>query len=291
MKNQNKIAKKRLRSAYFTTTISIALVLLTLGIIGFLGLNAQRLSNYVKENIGVTIYIKEDAKKIEVTKLQKLLDAKAYVKSTELVTKDEAAKILQDELGEDFINFLGHNPLSASINVHFYADYAQVDSLNIIKDNLLKYKQVKEVVYQEDVLALIENNVSRISVILLTFGLLLFLISYTLINNTIRLSVYSQRFLIRTMKLVGASKSFIRYPFLIQSITLGFISSLISISILIGLLFMVRSEFIELVNLNQLNLLGVLFIGIIASGIIISYLATFFAVNKYLRIREHELYY
>jgi len=291
MKNQNKIAKKRLRSAYFTTTISISLVLLILGIIGFLGLNAQRLSNYVKENIGVTVYIKEEAKQVEVIKLQKLLDAKPYIKSTELITKDDAAEILQNDLGEDFINFLGYNPLSASINVHFYADYTQVDSLNVVKENLLKYPQVKEVVYQEDLLALIDNNIKRISLILLVFGALLFLISYTLISNTIRLSVYSQRFIIRTMKLVGASKSFIRFPFLIQSITLGFISSLISISILTGLLLMIRTEFIELVNLNQLELLGILFIGIIIFGIIISYFATFFAINKYLRIREHELYY
>jgi len=291
MNKQNKIATKRLRSAYFTTVISIALVLLILGIIGFLGLNAQRLSNYVKENIGVTVYLKEDAKQIEIIKLQKLLDAKPYVKSTELVTKEDAAKILQDDLGEDFISFLGHNPLLSSINVHFYANYAQVDSINFIKNNLLKYNQVKEVAYQEDLLALIDNNVKRISLILLIFGGLLFLISYTLISNTIRLSVYSQRFLIRTMKLVGASKSFIRYPFLIRSITLGFISSLISISILMGLLAMVQTEFIELINFNQLELIGILFIGVIASGIIISYLATFFAVNKYLRIREHELYY
>ena len=291
MKNQNKIAKKRLRSAYFTTTISIALVLLILGIIGFLGLNAQRLSNYVKENIGVTVYIKEEAKQVDVIKLQKLLHAKSYVKSTKLITKEDAAGILQKELGEDFISFLGSNPLSASIDIHFYANYAKVDSINVIKQNLMKYAQVKEVVFQEDLLALIDDNVKKISLILLIFGGLMFLISYTLISNTIRLSVYSQRFLIRTMKLVGASKAFIRYPFLIQSITLGFVSSLISISILVGLLFMIRNEFLELINLNQLELLGILFIGIIGFGIIISYLATFFAVNKYLKIREHELYY
>ena len=291
MGNHNKIAKKRLRSAYFTTTISIALVLLILGIIGFLGLNAQRLSNYVKENIGVTVYIEDDAKQVDVIKLQKLLDAKPYVKSTEFISKSEAAEILQKDLGEDFISFLGTNPLSASINVHFFADYAQVDSLHVIKKNLLQYAQVKEVIYQEDLLALIENNIKRISLILLIFGILLFITSYTLINNTIRLSIYSQRFLIRTMKLVGASKSFIRHPFLIQSITLGFISSIISISILIGLLFMIRNEFSELVSFNQLELLGILFIGIIVFGIFISYLATFFAVNKYLRIRENELYY
>lgn len=291
MKNPNKIAKRRLRASYFTTTISISLVLLILGIIGFLGLNAQRLSKYVKENIGVTVYIKDEAKQVDVVKLQKLLDAKPYIKSTELVTKEAAAEMLQKDLGEDFLSFLGSNPLSASINVHFYADYAQVDSIKAIKNNLIQYPQVKEVIYQEDLLVLIENNVKKISLILLIFGGLLFIISYTLISNTIRLSVYSQRFLIRTMKLVGATKSFIRHPFLIRSITLGVVSSVISISILIALLFALRSEFVELVNLNQLNILGILFIGIIIFGIIISFIATLFAVNKYLRIRENELYY
>ncbi len=291
MGNHKKIAKKKIRSSYLTTTISIALVLLIIGIIGFLGLNARQLSNYVKENIGVTININDDAKQVDVIKLQKLLDAKPYVKSTEYISKDKASQILQKDLGEDFVNFLGSNPLSASINVHFYADYAQVDSIKAIKTNLLKYKQVKEVLYQENLLVLIEKNVKKISLILLIFGVLLFLTSYTLINNTIRLSIYSQRFLIRTMKLVGASKSFIRYPFLIQSIILGLISSLISIGILTGLLFLIRQEFIELINFNQLELLGILFIGIIFFGILISYLATFFAVNKYLRIRENELYY
>jgi cell division transport system permease protein len=291
MNKPNKIAKKRLRSSYLTTTISISLVLLIIGIIGFLALNANRLSNYVKENIGVTVYLKDEAKQVDIKKLQKTLDAKSYVKSTELITKDDAAKILQEDLGEDFISFLGSNPLSASINVHFYADYAKVDSLDVIKSNLELYPQVKEVVYQKDLLALINNNVKKISLILLIFGGLLFLTSYTLINNTIRLSVYSQRFIIRTMKLVGASKSFIRYPFLIRSVSLGFVSSLLAISILTALLFALRSEFSELVNLDQLELFGLLTIGVIASGIIISYLATFFAVSKYLRIKENELYY
>lgn len=137
------------------------MVLLIIGIIGFLALNANRLSNYVKENIGVTVYLKDEAKQVEVKKLQKLLDAKSYVKSTELVTKDDAAEMLQADLGEDFISFLGNNPLSASINVHFIADYAQVDSLDIIQANLEQYPQVKEVVYQKDLLSLINNNVKK----------------------------------------------------------------------------------------------------------------------------------
>jgi len=291
MKKNNKIAKKRLQSSYVTTTISISLVLIIIGIIGFLGLNAQKLSTYVKENIGITVYLKDEAKQVDVIKLQKLLDAKEYVKSTEFINKNEAAEILKKDLGSDFVEFLGKNPLSASINVYFYADYAKVENLNQIQTNLEKYPQVKKVVYQKDLLGLIENNVKKISLILLAFGGLLFITSYTLINNTIRLSIFSQRFIIRTMKLVGASKSFIRQPFLIKSISFGFISSLIAISILTLLLYFLRKEFAELVDLNQLELLGILYIGIIIFGIFISFIATFFAVNKYLRIKESELYY
>ncbi len=287
----NKIAKRRLQSSYITTTVSISLVLTIIGIVGFLALNTQRLSTYVKENIGMTIYIKDDAKEVDVKKLQKILDAKPYVKSTELVDKDEAAEMLQKDLGEDFLSFLGKNPLLESINVHFYADYTQVENLSAIQKNLMQYNQVKEVVFQKDLLSLIEKNIQKISLILLAFGILLFLTSYTLINNTIRLSVYSQRHIIRAMKLIGATAGFIRHPFLIKSISLGFVSSLVAISILSALILTLRNEFSELISLNNFELFGILALGIILSGIIISYLATFFAVSKYLSIKEQKLYY
>jgi len=291
MNKHKKIAQKKVRTAFLTTSISISLVLLILGIVGFLLLNAQRLSNYVKENIGVTVYIKDDAKKPNIIKLQKILDAKDYVKSTELITKEKAAEIMTKDLGEDFVDFLGFNPLSTSINIHFYADYAQEDSLLLIQENLLKYPQVKEVSYKKDLLALINKNIKRISFILIAFSLLLFVISYTLINNTIRLSIYSKRFVIRTMKLVGATKSFIRTPFLINSVMMGLFSSLLSIGILLFLLFFLKNEFSELISFNEITLLGILFTSLVFFGIIISYIATFFAVNKYLRIKESELYY
>ncbi len=287
----NKIAKRRLQSSYVTTTVSISLVLTIIGIVGFLALNTQRLSNYVKENIGMTIYIKDEAKEVDVKKLQKILDAKPYVKSTELVDKDEAAEALQKDLGEDFLSFLGKNPLLESINVHFYADYTQVENLSAIQKNLMQYNQVKEVVFQKDLLSLIEKNIQKISFILLVFGILLFVTSYTLINNTIRLSVYSQRHIIRAMKLIGANPGFIRHPFLIKSISLGFVSSLVAISILTALIITLKNEFSELISLNNFGLFGVLALGIILSGIVISYLATFFAVSKYLNIKEQKLYY
>ncbi len=291
MSHTNTIAKRKLRSSYITTTVSISLVLFILGIIGFLGLNTQRLSKYVKENIGLTIYLNDDVKPADLNKLKKLLDAKPYVKSTELITKEDAAKILKEELGEDFISFLGMNPLSASINLYFYSDYAQTDSLQAIQKNLAQYPQVKEIVYQKDLLTLIENNVNKINFILSVFGILLFITSYTLINNTIRLSIYSQRFVIRTMKLVGASKSFIRQPFLTTSLIIGLASSLIAIGILYALLFLLRNDFAGLFFYNQAEFYGILIISLIVSGMVISYLATFFAVSKYLKIKEQELYY
>ncbi len=291
MSSSNTGIKSRLRTAYLTTTVSISLVLLVVGCIVFLGLNARRLSEYVKENIGITIYIKDKSKQADIIKLQKILDVKPYVKSTELVSKDKAAQILKQDLGEDFVNFLGKNPLSASINVHFYADYATTDSLAQIQKKLMEYKVVKKVSYQKDLLGLIENNIRKISFVLFFFASLLFVVSYALISNTIRLSIYSQRFIIRTMKLVGATRSFIRNPFLINSIKLGLVSSIIALTILSFLIYLGKGEFEDLIFINDTNLMLILYLGIIGFGIVISYLATFFSVNKYLRLREQELYY
>ncbi len=287
----NKIVKRRLRSSYLTTTVSISLVLTIIGIVGFLMLNTQRLSNYVKENIGMTIYLKEDAKEIEIKKLQKILDAKSYVKSTEMVSKEVAAETLEADLGEDFLSFLGTNPLSSSINVHFYANYTQVDNLEQVQENLMQYPQVQDVAFQKDLLSLIDKNIQKISFILLGFAILLFLTSYTLINNTIRLNVYSQRFIIRAMKLIGANPGFIKRPFLNRSISLGFISSLIAIAILALLILGLKNEFYDFIELGDYKLYGILTLGVMISGIVIAYLATFFAVGKYLRIKEQELYY
>ncbi|UCG27286.1 MAG: cell division protein FtsX [Bacteroidales bacterium] len=290
-KKQSRITKRRLRSSYFTSVISISLLLFLLGLLGLLLLNAKRLSDFVKENISISIILKDDIKEVDIRRLQKDLDAANYVKSTEYVSKEEAARRLQEELGEDFINFLGYNPLLASIDVYFYADFANPDSIAEIESRIINFPEVKEVFYQKSLIHLVNENVRKISFFILIFSALLFVIAMTLINNTIRLSVYARRFIINTMQLVGATHGFIRRPFLMNSIMHGIYGALIASGLLAGLIYLIQREFIEIISFQDVEILGVLFILVLVSGIMITWISTFFAVNKYLRVQEDDLYY
>lgn len=278
-------------SSFVTTIISISLVLFLLGLTGLLILNSKKLSDYVKENIGFSVILKEDVKEVDIIKLQKDLDAAEYVKSTKYVTKDEAAEELKEELGEDFIEFLGYNPLLSSIDVKFFAEYANPDSIALIEQDLAEYTQIQEVFYQKSLIQLVNENVKKISLIILVFSVILFLISFALINNTIRLSVYSKRFLINTMQLIGANKSFIRWPFLLKSILHGIIGALLAIAMLIGIIYMAQKELKGVISFQDIEIVGILFMLVIVLGIIITWVSTFFAVNKYLRLKTNELYY
>ena len=199
----------------------MSLVLFVLGILGFLLINANRLSNHVKQNIGFSVMIKEGVKDVEIMQLQKMIDSKPYSLEADWVSKESAAKQLQEQLGEDFIIFLGYNPLLESIDIKLQATYANADSLLVLQQQLSKNELIHEVFYQKDLVEKINDNVRKMSVFLLLFCVLLFIISFTLINNTIRLAVYAKRFLIRTMKLVGATNKFIKGPFLSDSIYNG----------------------------------------------------------------------
>lgn len=291
MKKESRITRRRLRSSYATSIISISLVLFLLGLLGLLLLNAKKLSDYVKENIGISIILKDGVKEVEMRRLQKDLDAAPYVKSTEYISKEEAAKKLQDELGEDFIDFLGYNPLLASIDVYLFADFANVDSITGIEAKIGRFPEVKEVFYHKSLVHLINENVRKISYFIFAFSALLFIIALALINNTIRLSVYSRRFLINTMQLVGATNSFIRRPLLMKSIMHGIYGTLIAIGLLCGIIYLAQKEFSEIVNFGDVEILGVLFIFVLFLGILITWMSTFFAVNKFLRAQEDELYY
>lgn len=291
MAKDSKIARRRLRSSYFTLVLSITLVLFLLGLMGLLILNAQKLSVYVKENIGFSVILKEEIKEVDIIRLQKDLDASHYVKSTEYISKEQAAEELQEQLGEDFISFLGYNPLLASIDVKLYADYANPDSIAVIEKDLQKFSQVKEVFYQKSLVHLINENVRRISLIILVFSGLLFLIALTLINNTIRLSIYSRRFIINTMQLVGATRGFIRRPFVLKSMLFGTYSAVIAILMLTGVIYALQQELPEITILQDLKMIGALFILVILLGMFINSISTFFAVNKFLRMRTDELYY
>lgn len=290
-KKEANITKRRLRSSYVTSIISISLVLFLLGMLGLLVLNANRLSDYVKENIGFSVILKENVKEVDIILLQKSLDASEFVKSTKYITKEEAAEELQKELGEDFVEFLGFNPLLASIEVNLYAEYANTDSISVIERNFKQYDQIKEVFYQKSLVSLVNENIRKISIIILGFSALLFLVAITLINSTIRLSVYSKRFIINTMQLVGANSGFIRRPFLYRSAGNGIIAGLISIGFLSGVLYLVQQEFSEVVNFHDIEIVGSLFIGVLLVGVIINWISTFFAVSKYLRMKVDKLYY
>jgi len=270
--------------------ISMSLVLFVLGILGFLLLNATRLSNHVKQNIGFSVMIKEGMKDVDIMQLQKLIDSKTYSLETNWVSKEDAATELKEQLGEDFISFLGYNPLLESIDIKLKATYANPDSLLVLQEELTKNDLIHEVFYQKDLVEKISENVQKMSVFLVSFCFLLFIISFTLINNTIRLSVYSKRFLIRTMKLVGATNKFIKGPFLSDSIYNGVYSSLVAICMLLAVFQLLQSDMPDFLNIQNLKSMGIIFASIFVAGILFTWLSTFFALRKYLRIKESEIY-
>jgi cell division transport system permease protein len=283
--------KAKLRSSYLTLVISVSLVLFLLGVLGMVLINARELSDYLRESLSFSIMLDDEAKEPDIRMLQKDLDAKPYVKSTEYVSKDAAAVKMKQELGEDFITFLGENPLPPTIDVYLYAGFTSPDSVAKIEKYVREYPFVKEVYVQESLLFLINENVRKISLFLLIMSTFLFLISLTIINNTIRLSIYSRRFLIRTMQLVGATRGFIRRPFIIQSAIQGLLSALIAMSLLLGLLYLIEKEFLLMFKFETTYLLLLLGGVIILFGILINIISTFFSVNRYLSISDDKLYY
>ena len=292
MKNkENGYSKTRLRSSYLTLIVSVSLVLFLLGVLGFILINARELADYFRESLSFSVMLNDEAKEADIRMLQKDLDAKVYVKSTKYISKDEAAVKMKEDLGEDFINFLGDNPLPPSIDVYLYAGYTAPDSVSKIEKYVLEYPFVKEVYYQESLLFLINENVKKISLFLLVISSFLFLIALTIINNTIRLSIYSRRFLIRTMQLVGATRGFIRRPFIVQSAFHGLLAALLSMSLLMGLLYLIEKEFFLMFTFESTKLLVLLGVSIIIVGVLINIISTFFSVNRYLSISEDKLYY
>jgi len=287
----DKYSKRKLIGSAITTVISLSLVLFMLGLLGITVLNARKLSNNVKENIGIQIILNDNSKEVNVQWLLKTLDATGYVKSTEFITKEEAATRLQNDLGEDFIDFLGYNPLLASINVHLKAEYANNDSLLWIEKELLSYKPVKEVIYQKSLINSINENLKKIGLVIMVFSGLLMVIALALINNTIRLSIYSKRFIIKTMLLVGATQGFIRRPFVFKGIKHGIYASLISIVMLIGVLYFAQTQMPELKELQDEKMLSTLFGLVTIIGIIISWISTSMAVRRYLNLKSEKLYY
>ena len=287
---KNKSLNRKIVSSSVSVIISLSLVLFVLGLLSLFLINAQRLTNYVKENIGFSIMIKENIKEIELIEFNKILDGESFTKSTEFISKEAATKDLENELGEDFVNFLGFNPIMASIDVKLNSSYANNDSLNNISSLLQKNKIVHEVYYQKNLIEKLNNNIRKISFFLFAFSLILFFIAFALINNTIRLSVFSKRFVIRTMSLVGAESQFIQKPFLINAIYQGLYSAIFAVFLLIGSIQLIQKETASILNINDLQIIGIVFIVLFCSGVIISVASTFFAVRRFIYSNEDELY-
>ncbi|MBA3899958.1 MAG: cell division protein FtsX [Bacteroidetes bacterium] len=288
--HKEKTSGRRLRTSYFTTVISISLVLFMLGLLGMIILNANKLSDHVKENISIAVILKENVKEVEIIQLRKMLDASKFVKSTEYITKEEAAKSLQEELGEDFVSFLGFNPLLSSLEVRLQASYANNDSIGWIEKDLIANPKVKEVFYQKSLVDLVNENLKKISLVIICFSSLLLIIAIALINNTIRLSIYSKRFIIKTMQLVGATRGFIRKPFVWSGIMQGIYGALISIALLTGVIYIAQKEVPELIELQDLELFASIFIIVMILGMFISWICTSLAVTKFLKLKTEDLY-
>ena len=287
---ESSTSSKKTKSVYISTVISIALVLLMTGMLGLLLVHAKNLSNYVKENIVLNIIMNEGVSEGNVLAYQKELESDNYVLRSEYISKELAAENLSKELGEDFVEFLGHNPLLSSIDVYLKAEYANTDSIETFIKKVSANEMVKEVVYQESLIDMVNKNIRTIGIVILAFTALLLVIAVALINNTIRLAIYSQRFLIKSMQMVGATKGFIRRPFLGYGILHGLLGALIAILLLLLTLHLGQREIPELVFLRNWFEFIVIFVIVAALGILISGLSTYFAVSKYLRLKSNELY-
>jgi cell division transport system permease protein len=289
-KKESRTYTRRIRSSAITSIISISLVLLLLGLVGLLLINGRNIRKQVMESIGFNVILKENIKEADIYQLQKILDAREYILSTEYITKEEAALETEQMLGEDFIRFLGYNPLPPSIRVRLHQPWTNPDSVMIIEQDLLQFDSIEEVYYKKSLLYAINENIRQISLVILGFSLLLTLISVTLINNTIRLSIYSKRFIINTMQLVGATRSFIRRPFLYKGAANGFTASLIALVILFSLVYFLQEKFEGVISLKNYDMMAILALGVILTGMLITWISTFFAVNKYLNIKTDKLY-
>jgi cell division transport system permease protein len=288
----NSQSTRRLRNSYLSSIVSMSLVLFMLGLMAALLLNANRLSRYVKENIGFSVVLNDNATEADIAWIRKQLDVAPYVRETKFISKDDAERELREMLGEDFVAFLGYNPLPVSIEAKLRYQYANNDSIRVIEQELQEFKQVKEVSYQKSLINLVNDNVNKISAILLLFSGLLFIVSLAQINNTMRLSMYSRRFLINTMKLVGATRGFIVRPFMAKSALHGVISAVIAFILLAGLFYLARNEMgAEFVQFVTVETAGILLLFILFLGVMVASLSTFFAVDRFIDMKTDELYY
>ena len=283
--------RRRLANAYLSSVISISLVLLLVGVASLLLVNAKGVSDYFKENMQVSVLMKQNVSDEEALKYRSDLESMRFIKSTVFVSREQGQRELADQLGDDFLDIFETAPIPVSIDVTLNAGYVSADSLEVVKSEISSSPLVEEVVYQKTLVDALNANLSRISMIIGVFvGLLLF-ISYVLINNTVRLNVFARRFTIHTMKLVGATRSFIRAPFLVQSAFQGLFAAFVAIMALVAILYFMRSEFEQLFEIFRLDLLLIVMAIVVVSGLVICLLSTWFVVNKLVSLKKDELYY
>lgn len=290
-KSFERYQKRKLISSYFSVVLSIGLVLFLLGILGLLVLNTKKMGDHFKEQISISVFLKDSAKPVEVDQLQKSLALAEYTRSATYVSKEEAAEQHSEEIGENFIEFLGYNPLKNSIDVKLKADFVSTEQIEDIASNLASKGYVEEVSYDQPLITLLNENVKRISFWILVASAIFTFIAVLLINSSIRLSIYSKRFIIKTMQMVGATKKFIRRPFIYTNIKLGMLGAFLALLALGGTLYYVNDQFPELNLMDDPLVLGLLFVGVFLLGVLISVLSTYFATQRFLNLRTDDLYY
>ena len=290
-KNKNTTPQKKNRSIHISSTVSMSLVLFLIGLVSLLYFVARDLSVFVKENINLSIVLDDGVNTAYTQRIEKYLEASSFAKSVEFVSKEDALQDHIASLGENPEDFLGYNPLKASLEVKLNAKYAYTDSVKMIESKLKTFEHINQVAYQKDMVDLVNDNVNKISLVLLSIALVLLMVSVALINNTVRLGIYSNRFIINTMKLVGATPGFIRKPYLISAFWGGLIASIISLIFMSALVYYGMLQFgMDIRMIQPLTLILVSGI-VIASGIVLTVISTYFAVGRYLKMKTNDIYY
>lgn len=290
-KKEINIIYRRLVRSYLSSVISIGLILLLVGMVCLFLVNARYISNYFKENISVSAFVVMDADDLKVEALRERVDAAGYSKEVDIITKEQGMMEMKELLGESFMDIFDMDPIPLSLDIKLNADYVSKDSMAVVESILLKEPLIEEVVYQESLMDLVNANIEKIGLAMGIFVIFLLFISTVLIASTVRLNVYSKRFTIHTMRLVGAKKSFIIKPFVIQAVFQGLISGFLAALCLLGVIFVIKNKFYQMFLLLNMNMMGLVLLLVILLGVIVCVLSTMYVVNRIISISKDELYY
>ncbi|SFD39811.1 MULTISPECIES: cell division protein FtsX [Flavobacterium] len=288
--NFDKFQKRRLISSYFSVVLSVFLVLFLLGVLGLFIINSKQLADDFKEKIAMTVFFKNEANDSIIKAFNTELKRAPFAKSFVYVSKEKAAKEHTDIIGEDFLTFLGENPLLNSYDIHLKADYVERDSIVKIESNFRKNAMVSDIVYDKQLVNLVNDNIRKVSMWILIISGFLTVIAVLLINSSLRLSIHSNRFIIKTMQMVGATKAFIRKPFVMRSVKLGMLGAGLAIIALIALLLYVDTNFPGLGILEDKILTGLVLVAVFGLGVLITWVSTHFATQRFLNLRTDDLY-